>query len=235
MGKHAPPRWTEDQLQQWLSRRGAPTETTAPPGPPKPKRRASAAKTQSEPGSGKKRAPRRGIEVQPIVDALKKTAPRIELDRENGILSIMFEGVRLLSLNEVISILPFRPYEVFRYKKAWRAAMGRALVQLGVVDWREVFPGPVSITFFRRSPRAYDLDSPLTPFKYALDALVKHKYYIAGTKKKGVIIDDSRQYVPKMKEAFEKGPAGVGMRLERCQEVPEPVLIEPYRDWFGDK
>lgn len=232
MASTSPPRWTEEELQAWLNRRGTPSPTQTPPSPP---RKPRAKKMLAVPGQESPPEPkkRRGVEVKPVIDAINSAHIRITLDPQAGVLSILFEGVKLLSLNELFSIQQFRKYEAFRYKKAWRRAIDRALGQLGPQAWRSVFPGPVKMTLFRRSAKSYDLDSPITPFKYAVDSLVRHEYWLGGVKMRGVIVDDRREYVPEMKEAHAIGPPCVGLRLERCEMPPPAPELHPESEWFG--
>ncbi len=230
MSKNSPPRWTEEQLQEWMNRRGQQTETQSPPSPAK-KKKIKPESLSLEPGSKPKKRSL-GIEVQPVINSINNSIVTIELDKDNGVLSILFEGAKLISLNDLFQIMQVRKYESFRYKKAWRNAINRALNKLGPQDWREVFPGKVKMTLFRRSAKPNDLDSARVLFKYSIDALVKHVYYLNNKRQRGVIIDDSRQYLPEMLEAYSMGLPAVGLRLERCTNEPEILMIEPEKDWF---
>jgi hypothetical protein len=222
------PRWSEEQLQQWLSRRGTPSPGKSPPRPAKPSSKQSkgaAAQAGEQLIEAPKKKPRRGIDMAPIIASILKADCRVELSVEGSpSLSMIFYGTRLLSHNELLSVLQYRRYEIYRYKKAWRELVGRAIKQLSAQDWAQVFPGPVKLVLFRRAPKSLDIDSATAIFKYAIDTLVREK----------VLIDDNRKIVVQIEEHFATGPCASGLRVESCPDwVPSPMLT-PEQDWFGD-
>lgn len=179
----------------------------------------SVAVDPAEPGS---KAKRKGVDVAPIVGSLR--APNIRVEAGAGpTLSLWFEGARMLTVNELFSIFQYRKHDTFRYKKAWRQAIGRAIAMLPPDQPRPYFGGPTRIWLYRRGRSLVDLDSLPTMFKYAIDPLRHEK----------ILADDNPTIVVESRLLQERGEPAVAMRLEALPDWrPEPLLGLKER-WFS--
>lgn len=232
-------RWTEEQLSEFLSQR--PQEKPAAAGALEslgiatttPKERRVKKKTgilpvESENSAAPKK--RRGAETAPIIASLRNCVPKIQYDPGKlPIVSIMFDGARLFTVNEIISILQYRKYELFRYKAAWRRLVKRALDQLPLAD-RPFFHGPVRLEIVRRGSKTMDDDASRMPFKYAIDSLVFHE------KKRpwGILLDDNRKVVDDTKVFDVVGPHAIGIRIIALKKAVRKEDVDPLPEWFTD-
>ena len=182
----------------------------------------------SAPQEGEKSAPkpRRGVETGPIIASLvgASTQAMAHVGEGPTILSLWFEGARALSVNELFSILQYRKHETFRYKKAWRALVRRALKTLPLEQRKQVwFEGPTRLTVFRQGQKEVDLDSLCTLFKYALDSL----------RREGIIDDDNPNIIVEPRLLQGLGTPALGMRLEALPHWIKPDTTTVHQDWFG--
>lgn len=225
----ARPRMTADQLQAYLSRRPEAATpalaqalgrlgVTVSGGPALVSGTASPAEAA--------RPPRRGVETGPIIASLKGAVTSASASTGPGpaVLSLWFSGARVLSVNELFSVLQYRRHETFRYKKAWRSLVARALKGIAP-DVRGAlwFSGPTRLTLFRRGRRLLDLDSLATVFKYATDTL----------RREGIIDDDNPAVIVEPCLIQTSGPPALGMRLEALPDWSAPKNQGVYEEWFA--
>jgi hypothetical protein len=231
-------RWTEEQLSEFLGRRdqGKPAAATAVESlgiaTTTPKARRAKVKAPAIASGVEVAAPvkkRRGVEAAPIIASLRNCQPRIKHEPgELPVLSILFEGARLFTVNEIISILQFRKHEVFRYKAAWRRLVKRAL-DLLPVEGRPFFEGPVRLEIVRRAAKTMDDDASRMPFKYAIDSLVRNK-----KRPWGVLLDDNRKVVDDTLVFDVVGPHAVGIRIVSLAKAVRKDDQDPTPGWFRD-
>lgn len=151
---------------------------------------------------------------------------------ENGI-SVCFDGARLLTYNQIISLLDSQKFNFFKYKKAWAEKVQMALLDAGVGRLEPIgrkkpdgfvplLPGPVVIHKYRRSPRLTDMDADDSSFKLLVDLLVRN----------GIVWDDSRDIVvPGGVSVAVAGDYRVAVSVERVTH-PEPVSEDAIRQMF---
>lgn len=180
-------------------------------------------RTASVGPDGKKK--RRGVELRPIMDSLE--APVREALVGSGpdgpTLSLWFAGARLLTVNEIFSILPFRKYDTWKYKKRWKALIQEALDTRDPNVPLPLFDGPSRLVLFRRGVNKLDLDSFQTVFKYAID----------GLRKAGVLVEDNPEIVVETVPEQRIGSPAVGLRLERLLHWEAPPEVDVHAAWFG--
>lgn len=231
-------RWTEEQLSEFLGRRdqGKPAAAKAMEGlgiaTTTPKERRAKPKPASLPlveGEEPAVKKRRGVEAAPIIASLRNCQPRVRYEPGDlPVLSILFEGARLFTVNEIISILQFRKHEIFRYKAAWRRLVKRAL-DLLPLESRPFFEGPVRLVIVRRGAKTMDDDASRMPFKYAIDSLVRNK-----KRPWGVLLDDNRKVVDDTQVFDVVGPHAVGIRIVSLAEAVRKEDKDPTPSWFED-
>ena len=225
-------RWTEEQLMDFLRQRDQAQPPAAralekaglPTLEKKPSKKKAAAPSVDLGGSVKIKKKRRGVEVGPIVDSLRKCSPRVRVQPGDlPVMSFLFEGARVLTVNEIISILQYRKHEVFRYKAAWRLLIKRALHLLDRKDLVH-FAGPVRLEIVRRGAKTLDDDASRMPFKYAIDSLVRC----------GVLPDDNREVVADTQVIDVVGPPAIGIRIVALSENVRIQEVDPTPGWSED-
>lgn len=175
-----------------------------------------------EDGSPEVKKKRRGVSVSPIIKSLR--SPFIYSKAEPGpTLSLWFDGARLLTINELFSILQYRKHETYAYKKAWRKLVENAIYALPKGQDKPYFDGPTRIWLYRRGAKLVDLDALPAMFKYAVDALRIH----------GVIPDDNPEIIVEPRLLQEQGLPTVAMRLERLYDWDPPSLEGLKERWVG--
>lgn len=174
------------------------------------------------PGAKKKR---RGVELGPIMDSLKHPVREALVGHgdDGPTLSVWFAGSRLLTVNEIFSILPFRKYDTWAYKKRWKELIQEALLTRDPAVPLPLFDGPTRLVLFRRGTNKLDLDSFQTVFKYAID----------GLRKAGVLVEDNPEIVVETVSEQRIGEPAVGLRLERLESWTAPPEIDVHQAWFG--
>lgn len=164
---------------------------------------------------------RKGVDVAPILASLR--APLIyAATTKDPTLSLWFDGARLLTANELLSVLQYRKHQTYAYKKAWRKLVGSALECIPGRD-RPYFDGPTRLWLYRRGKKLVDVDSMPLMFKYAIDAL----------RREGVIFDDNPEIIVESKLVQEKGEPSVGIRLERMWDWTPPSPENIKQRWLG--
>lgn len=176
------------------------------------------------------KARRRGVDVHPIVASLVGAPVRARACLEGpASLSLWFEGARALTVNELISVLQVRMHDTFRYKKAWKELVLRALDALDpTVRAQLMFDGPTRLTLYRRGARQVDLDSLSTLFKYALDSLRRTK------KNPGVLEDDNPNIVVEIVVLQDVGSPALALRLDALPDWVRPDTSALEAVWFPD-
>lgn len=231
-------RWTEEEYLDFLrdKKTGKPPAASAmealgiptlePKDKPKARKRAKSA-TVADPtpeGLPPTKKKRRGVDAGPIIDSIRTCRPRIKVEHGDlPVMTMLFDGARLLSVNEIISILPYRPQVVYRYKSAWRILIKRALHLLDSKDLLH-FEGPVRLELVRRSSKTLDDDSTRMPFKYAIDSLVKAK----------VLKDDDRSVVADTSVVDVVGAHAVAIRIVALRENTRKNEVDPIPQWFPE-
>lgn len=224
-------RWTEEQLMDFLLQRdqAAPPAAKALQKAGLPTLEKKAKKKALAPSvdlgdAAKVKKKRRGVEVGPIIDSLRRCHPKIRVQSsELPVMSFLFDGARVLTVNEIISILQYRKHEIFRYKAAWRLLIKRALHLLDKND-RIHFSGPVRLEIVRRGAKTLDDDASRMPFKYAIDSLVRC----------GVLPDDNREVVADTHVIDVVGPPAIGIRIVALKENIRIQEVDPTPGWFED-
>lgn len=213
-------RMTPQQLKDFLAKPGTPA--------PRDPAVLAAAKEKKT-----KAPPRRGLDMRPVLASLQMCTPRVRLDTGKApSLTLYFPDVRMLSHNEILAILPYRKWAIYRYKAAWRRLVGQALdlakaqaaeQGTGPINWQALFPSTVRLQLYRQARGSLDSDSASAVFKYAIDALVRNK----------VIVDDNRKILPSIIDHWAHGAPASAMRLEPWPDYQPPEPIDPIEQWLG--
>lgn len=166
---------------------------------------------------------RRGVETSPIMKALKNAPARSRWGKDW--LALDFPGGRLLSYNELYSILQYRKYEAFRYKKVCREAVANALgnPEPGydhAACPRPYFNSPTRLTLVRVGAKEMDREALTVIFKYMTDAL----------RAQGVIEDDNPNIIVDIQTRQAKGPERLAMRLDRVPDWADPGVPQ-WDEW----
>lgn len=199
----------------------APEPEANPPQTPKRSRKALEA-VQEQVGASVKKLPkkRRGVETVPIFQSLNITPARAKWGEDW--IALDFPGGRLLSYNELYSILQFRKYEAFRYKKICQKVVQRALEnpdQAPGIE-RPYFDGPTRLTLLRVGTKGMDREALTVIFKYFTDSL----------KREGVIEDDNPNIIVDIHTIQGQGEPRLAMKLERLYDWEEPG-VPHWTDW----
>lgn len=158
-----------------------------------------------------------GIDVKTIIQEINDCKVTCEYSEDH--FSLLFDGARLLSVNQIFAILQYRKYEIFGYKKAWQKVIKDELSKLKNLPY---FTNSVELTLFRQSPRLVDEDALSVMFKFIIDALKTDK------KKsfQGIIAEDNPKIVQKIKLEQEKGPNFVGIKIKDISsEIKKEIFL----------
>lgn len=169
---------------------------------------------------------RQGVDVKPIIQSIVDSTTSVDLSYhpQGFILSVWFEGARLLTVNELFAIMQYRKFEVYKYKAEWKRRINTildVLHQQGMT--KPIFDGPTRLYLYRRGAKAIDLDSFQTAFKYAID----------GLRVAGLISDDNPNIIVETVPIQQMGEPAIGMRLERLTGWQFPLIEDYYKDWFS--
>lgn len=216
---------TEEEYQHLLAVLAAKRAGTPPPpspgepAKPKPRRRAALASGETvaladlaEPPAEIKK--RQGVKETPILASLHNCAASVECSPTHA--TLLFDGARLFTLNEIYALLQYRSYIVFSYKKQWHALVRNALLAMG--KSKPHFDGPCKVTLFRQGKKSVDRDSLMVMFKYIIDALKdepKHGFL-------GLFPDDNPDIVYEDEKIQTLGPPMVGIRIDVILPSPSP-------------
>lgn len=176
-----------------------------------------------------------GVKIEPIVASLKTSLIHVALfDDPSGNVNKLvfwFDGARILSVNELFSILQTRDRKMFRYKVSSYKKESRKLIERAVLMLPRKngvkfkgFPERVKITLFRRGTKLVDLDSLPVMFKYLIDSL----------KKQEIIIEDNPEVVVEYALMQETGdfPA-IAMLVERVDDWNKKELSSLKEQWLS--
>lgn len=177
-----------------------------------------------EPGSASPQKKRQGVKEAPILTSLRTCSTKVEASKTH--VSMVFDGARLFTLNELFALLQYRSYIVFAYKKEWQRLVGSALKKLG--KDKPHFDGPCKITLFRQGKKPVDRDSLMVMFKYIIDALKDEP------KKghEGIFPDDNPDIVFEDEKLQAVGEPVVGIRIDLI--VPRPSIPNENASWLFD-
>ena len=190
---------------------------------PTPPKRARRAKTPEPNGASDTPAPakkkRRGVSTAPIFQSLRQAAGMCTWTQDS--LAINIVGGRVLTYNELFSILQFRKHESFRYKTLCRDVVEKCLaVPEHTVGPRPFFNGPTRLVIVREAAKEMDRDALAIVFKYFLDAF----------KAQGVIDDDNPNIIVDIQTHQRVGPPRLAMRLERLTDWVAPAVPQ-WSEW----
>lgn len=169
---------------------------------------------------------RKGTNVDAIMETLKNPVIECKCEKSENkmILYIWFTGARVLTLNELFSILQVTKYKTYPYKARWKELIELALLQLPLKD-RPYFDGPTQITLYRRGKKLIDLDSFQVAFKYAID----------GLRKSNIIAEDNPEIMVSTIPIQQKGNGtSIGLKIERLYDWKEDYRERNiHKEWFG--
>lgn len=161
---------------------------------------------------------RQGVSTAPIFKSLDTALPVCHWDHQS--IKMDVPGARILTYNELYSILQYRKHEAFRYKKICRGVIQRALNTPNTMP-KPFFDGPTRLTLLRIGTKEMDLDALPIVFKYFLDCF----------KSEGIIADDNPNIIVDIQLIQGKGEPRLGMKLERIDDWIKPS-IPSQNDWL---
>lgn len=159
-----------------------------------------------------------GIKVKEKIVDLNNNCT-IEVYYNQDYISILFIGARLLSINQIFSILQYRKHDIFQYKIMWQKLIDKALS-----DKKDLptFNENCELILFRQSARLVDNDALTAMFKYIIDALKldkdnKKAYY--------VLTEDNPKVVSNIKFIQKKDKQHiVGIRIQKDKNINDKTL-----------
>lgn len=138
----------------------------------------------------------------------------IETSSSDNHFAVLFNGAKLLSVNQIFSILQYRKYEIFKYKKTWHNLITNALFLEKEKNNQKLpfFDDSVEIILFRQAQKLVDEDAMTTMFKFIIDGFKFH------LKKNpiGILQEDNPKIVHKISSYSEKGVPIIGIRIQKC-------------------
>lgn len=205
----------------------------------KPKKgKTKAAKTEAHPiqdapadGGGKpEKKKKRGVETAPIFQSLV-TSNAVSAWGEDW-LAIDMPGARVLTYNEMFSILQYRKFEAFRYKKLCRELIRRAIKNTTSTTESPFFNGPTRLTLLRVGTREMDRDALPVVFKYFLDTLKREKKHKEGEENPNIIDDDNPNIIVDIVTLQDKGEPRLAMMLEKIPDWNKSKAPS-WNDWMN--
>ncbi len=166
----------------------------------------------------------KGVKVSDINKLNKEAITSFSSSEEH--VSILFDGAKLLSVNQIFAILQYRKYEIFAYKKVWHEIIGKILNDQFIIlksQNKELpfFNEAVEITLFRQASRLVDEDAMSTMFKYIIDGLKRDK-----NNPNGILAEDNPKIVHRIVCFSEKGVPAVGIKVKKITEKKQKFTIE---------
>lgn len=130
--------------------------------------------------------------------------------------SIVFDGARLLSLNNMFSLLEFKKlkYSLFNYKKNWHTIVKNELLKIKNCNL-PFFDSSVEVTLLRRAKRTVDQDSLPPMFKYIIDALKYNKELNPN----GILKEDNINIISNLKCYNLKGSYLIGIKIAKTNNL----------------
>lgn len=160
----------------------------------------------------------KGIDVKTIINEINEC--KVLSSHSETHFSLLFDGARLLSVNQIFAILQYRKYEIFGYKKAWQKIIKDEISKLKDLPY---FTDSVELTLFRQSPRLVDEDALGVMFKFIIDALKTDK----KDNFKGIIAEDNPKIVQSIKLEQEKGPNFIGIKIKDISQNNKKEKFTP--------
>lgn len=141
----------------------------------------------------------------------------IEYNKSKKELIIEFNNIRLPTLNEILSGLQYRKFEIWNYKKTVKEVMADILTQLKEkVNKEYLFENGVDLYIYRRGKKIIDNDSLPACFKYFIDSFTLNN----------IIKDDSPDYIKNIKCFQEKGEPKFILKLKETK-YKQPKINNP--------
>lgn len=214
-----------------LSAKILPKKTNTDTKKEKSKSKSKTKNAAKSPGSPKKR---QGIDVAPIIQSLTTCVPQSMWGKDW--LAINLDGARVLTTNDLFSILQYRKWEVFRYKKKCRELISRA-IKNGPTNTntpKPFFDGPTRLTLLRVGTNEMDNDSVPVAFKYFIDAVKKEKMNDKRFDRNAFIIDDDNpDIIVEIKTVQGKGEPRLGLLFERLPEEWKKKTVPSWKEWVN--
>lgn len=146
-----------------------------------------------------------GIDVKKIITENKNCNSSIVYNE--SFIGMLFPNTKLLSVNQIFSILQYRKYELFTYKKSWQELVKNSLINKNNLPY---FDDLVEITLFRQAPKLVDEDALSVMFKFIIDALKADK----KNNYQGILAEDNPKIVSRIILEQEKGENFVGIKIK---------------------
>lgn len=135
------------------------------------------------------------VDFDKVYDSIAKSEVGVDFSRNH--LSLVFYDCRVLSLNQIFSLLQRKPkpFQIMKYKKLWHEKMFKEIhkmIESGkeLPDFKDV---RVKIYVYRESSKLIDADNIYASYKYMIDGLrQKHKI---GDDEYAVLDDDNPDFV----------------------------------------
>lgn len=135
------------------------------------------------------------VDFDKVYDSIAKS--EVEVDFSRNHLSFVFHDCRVLSLNQIFSLLQRKPkpFQIMKYKKLWHEKMFKEIhkmIESGkeLPDFKDI---RVKIYVYRESSKLIDADNIYASYKYMIDGLrQKHKI---GDGEYAVLDDDNPNFV----------------------------------------
>ncbi len=165
----------------------------------------------------KKAKKTQGIKTSDVNKINKQST--VHFSSSDNHVSILFEGAKLLSVNQIFAILQYRKYEIFTYKKIWHELIKKVLDEQSILLRSEnkklpFFNEAVEITLFRQASRLVDEDAMSTMFKYIIDGLKRDDV----DNQNGILAEDNPKIVHRIVCYSEKGEPFVGIKVKKISE-----------------
>ena len=154
-----------------------------------------------------------------IISQVNNAKIHYKYDKDERTVSIIFEDVKLITLNEILAHLQIKSkrFGLFNYKKA---------IHKKIFDFHSTLPeneranfkNKVDITLFRSGVRLIDNDSLPPSFKYYIDSL----------RECGIIGDDNPDVIDDIHFIQEKSrKLAIGIRIK---ELDKPIIKSTLKD-----
>lgn len=177
------------------------------------------AKTSKETVKKKKQ----GVQTGPIFKSITDCSPKAVWG--DDWLAVDLPGARVLTYNEMFSILQYRKYEAFRYKKICKDLIYRA-IEAGKKTQKSntpYFDGPTKLTLLRIGTKEMDRDALPVVFKYFIDAFKK------DLPKDGDIFEKESPKKTKDKKTKDKKTKDKKSKAESCSIIDDDnpnIIVE---------
>ena len=160
---------------------------------------------------------KQSISYSEICKQIRERKFLIEYNKSKKELIIEFDNIRLPTLNEILSGLQYRKFEIWNYKKTVKEVMADILTQLKEkVNKEYLFENGVDLYIYRRGKKIIDNDSLPACFKYFIDSFTLNN----------IIKDDSPDYIKNIKCFQEKGEPKFILKLKET-DYKQPKIKTP--------